>query len=50
MVQSKSAEDSKKLLAAIEQMDDVAKTAILDMILMKIDGQTVHTSVSDDYQ
>lgn len=49
MVQSKSAEDSKKLHAAIEQMDDVAKTAILDMILMKIDGQTVHTSVSDDF-
>ncbi len=49
MVQSKSAEDTKKLLAAFEQMDDVAKTAILDMILMKIDGQTVHTSVSDDF-
>jgi putative ABC transport system permease protein len=49
MVQSKSAEDTKKLLAAFEQMDDVAKTAILDMTLMKIDGQTVHTSVSDDF-
>jgi putative ABC transport system permease protein len=48
-VQSKSAADNKRLLSAIKQMDGVAKTAILDTILMNLDGQSFYTNVSDDY-
>ncbi|OAB27052.1 hypothetical protein PMSD_24050 [Paenibacillus macquariensis subsp. defensor] len=49
MVQSKSAADSKKLRPVIEQMDGVAKTAILDFISTRIDGQSIYMNISDDF-
>lgn len=49
IVQSKSGMDSEKLITAIEQMDGVEKTAILDFISMQIDGQPFYMNISDDY-
>lgn len=49
IVQSKSAADSKKLLAAFEQMDGVVNTAILDTISTNLNGQNFYTYISDDY-
>lgn len=49
IVQSKSAADSKKLLAAFEQMDGVVNTAILDTISTNLNGQNFYTNISDDY-
>jgi putative ABC transport system permease protein len=49
IVQSKSAADSKKLLATLEQMDAVVNTAILDTISTNLNGQNFYTNISDDY-
>ncbi|WP_136608685.1 ABC transporter permease [Paenibacillus dokdonensis] len=49
MIQAKTATDSEKLFPAIEHMDGVAKTAILDFIPTRIDGQAIYMNISDDY-
>ncbi|UNK18750.1 FtsX-like permease family protein [Paenibacillus sp. N3/727] len=49
VVQSNHDVDSDKLLADIEQMDGVTKTALLEYITATIDGQSVYMSISDDY-
>lgn len=49
MLQSKSSADSRKLIDGIEQMDGVTKTAILDLVFMKLDGHSVYTNISDDF-
>ncbi|MCR2804006.1 ABC transporter permease [Paenibacillus soyae] len=41
--------DSGKLLADMEGMDGVRKAAFLDMTSMKLDGQSVFTTISDDF-
>lgn len=49
IVQSKPGMDSEKLITAIEQMEGVEKTAVLDVISTQIDGQPFYMSISDDY-
>ncbi|MEH7225671.1 ABC transporter permease [Bacillus sp. JJ1566] len=41
--------DTYELLGDIEQMDNVRKVNIFDLITTQIDGQTVYTNVTDDY-
>lgn len=41
--------DTRELLSHIKQMDQVRKVNILDLITTKIDGQTVYTNVTDNY-
>jgi putative ABC transport system permease protein len=48
-VTSKSDIDGQKLLSNIEQMDGVARAAILDFIMLKIEGHNVYVRISDDY-
>jgi putative ABC transport system permease protein len=48
-VTSKSGEDGHKLLLNIEQMEGVEKVAILDFIMLKIEGHNVYVRISDDY-
>ena len=45
----KSDADTRELLSDIEQMDHVRKVNIFDLITTKIDGQTVYTNVTDNY-
>lgn len=41
--------DTKELLSHIKQMDHVRKVNIFDLITIKIDGQTVYNTVTDNY-
>ncbi|RIX60111.1 ABC transporter permease [Paenibacillus nanensis] len=41
--------DSGKLMADINKLEGVRKSVILDMTSMKLDGETVFTSISDDF-
>ncbi len=41
--------DTKELLSHINQMDQVRKVNIFDLITTKIDDQTVYTNVTDNY-
>ena len=45
----KSDGDTRELLSDIEQMEDVRKVNIFDLVETKIDGQTVYTNVTDHY-
>lgn len=49
VIQSNHDVDSDELLADIEQMDGVSKTALLEFITATMDGQSVYMSISDDY-
>lgn len=49
MIFVKSDADTRELLSHIKQMDDVRKVNIFDLITTKIDGQTVYTNVTDNY-
>ncbi|MGF7049651.1 putative ABC transport system permease protein [Paenibacillus sp. DS2015] len=49
IIQFKSSADSTKLRSAIEQMDGVAKTVILDFTSTRIDGQAIYMNISDDF-
>lgn len=48
-VQSNAEANSGKLRAGIERMEGVSKTVILDSISTKVDGQSIYTSISDDF-
>lgn len=48
-VQSNPEADSGELRAGIEGMEGVRKTVILDAISMKVEGQSIYTSISDDF-
>ena len=41
--------DTPELLNLIQQMDRVRKVNLYDLITTKIDGQTVYTNITDDY-
>lgn len=41
--------DSGKLMTDIDKLEGVRKSVILDMTSMKLDGETVFTSISDDF-
>ncbi|MDR0269327.1 FtsX-like permease family protein [Paenibacillus sp.] len=49
VIQSNHDVDSDKLLAHIEQMNGVTKTALLDVITATIDGHSYYMNISDDY-
>ncbi|PMC36826.1 ABC transporter permease [Bacillus sp. UMB0899] len=49
LVTVKQDADTRELLNDIEQMDDVRKVNIFDLIETKIDDQTVYTNVTDHY-
>ncbi|WP_449539132.1 ABC transporter permease [Ferdinandcohnia sp. Marseille-Q9671] len=42
--------DTSQLLSDIEQMDHVRKVNIYDLVTTKIDGQTVYTTVTDEFK
>ena len=41
--------DRREFLSDLEQMDHVRKVNLFDLIKTKVDGQTVYTNVTDDY-
>jgi len=48
-VMVKPGEDMAGLVAELEQMEDVEKVVLLDLIYSKIDGTSFYTEVSDDF-
>lgn len=49
MISVKGDADTRGLLDHIKQMEQVRKVNIFDLITTKVDGQTVYTNVTDDY-
>ena len=49
IVVSNSDGDRKEFLSDLEQMDHVRKVNLFDLIKTKVDGQTVYTNITDDY-
>lgn len=49
MISVKLDADTRELFSQIKQMDQVRKVNIFDRITTKIDGQTVYTNVTDNY-
>ncbi|AWE09320.1 ABC transporter permease [Lysinibacillus sp. 2017] len=49
MVSIKSDVEPRELLSQIKKMDQVRKVNIFDLITTKIDGQTVYTNITDNY-
>ncbi len=45
----KSDTDTRTLISDIEQMEHVRKVNLFDLIKTEIDGQTVYTNITDDY-
>ncbi len=45
----KSDADTRELLSHIQQMEQVRNVNIFDLITTKIDGQTVYTNITDNY-
>ena len=39
----------REFLSDLEQMDHVRKVNLFDLIKTKVDGQTVYTNITDDY-
>ena len=49
MISVKPDADIRELLSNIKQMDQVRNVNIFDLITTKVDGQTVYTNVTDNY-
>ena len=49
MIAVKLDADTRQLLSDIEKMDQVRKVNLLDLITTKIDGQTVYSNVTENY-
>jgi putative ABC transport system permease protein len=48
-VVTKDGTDNHQLIADIEQMDGVDRTATLDYMMLRIDGQNIYTKISEDF-